>query len=246
MYSPPLHRTLISTTRILCSDKLATIACWHCKIQSIITAGMGVQSAYYGQMKSVEKVCKSLEMSRGGAQKRHVGGWQLAMRRREAAVRGQKPHSRANLRVFRCVAVKSRVWQLATWARALFHRGQVFAARHLILWSIVNNPPSRACCSTHPSLQARRKTLGQIWQQFWQWARGLAESTCSLHRGGSHNLPRMKDASICKLHVALWLHAAYVCIYIYICIHTYTHIYIYMYMYIYIYMYVYIYINMYI
>jgi len=42
--------------------------------------------------------------------------------------------------------------------------GQVFAARHFILCSIDNHPPSRACCSTHQSLQARHETLGQIRQ----------------------------------------------------------------------------------
>jgi len=41
--------------------------------------------------------------------------------------------------------------------------GQAFA-RHLILCSIDTHPPSRACYSTHQSLQARRKTLGKKWQ----------------------------------------------------------------------------------
>jgi len=83
-----------------------------------VKPGMGVESAYYGQIHEVGKSLSKSRNGRGGAQMRRVGGWTLAMRRREVAVQGQEPPGRANLRVFRCKVAKSRVWQLATWARA--------------------------------------------------------------------------------------------------------------------------------
>jgi len=55
--------------------------------------------------------------------------------------------------------------------------GQAFAARHLILCCIDNHPPSRACCSTHQSLQARRKTLGVKWHRILQ----MGSRACRRH-----------------------------------------------------------------
>jgi len=55
--------------------------------------------------------------------------------------------------------------------------GQAFAARHLILCSIDNHPPSRACCSTHQNLQTRRKTLGVKWHRILQ----VGSTACREH-----------------------------------------------------------------
>ena len=171
---------------------------------------MGVELAYYGQIHVVEKTLSKSQNGRGAAQKRCIGGWKLAMRRREAAVRGQEPPGTANLRVFRCVAAKSRVWQLATWAHALFpalHKARPAEGRPL--------PPDTRFFAPSitipiPGLAAARtkvcRPVAKRWDKygntFCQWARGLFESNSSLHRGGSRKLTRQKVASICKSHVA--------------------------------------------
>eukprot|EP00277_Geminigera_cryophila_P044144 CAMPEP_0173064640 /NCGR_PEP_ID=MMETSP1102-20130122/5118_1 /TAXON_ID=49646 /ORGANISM="Geminigera sp., Strain Caron Lab Isolate" /LENGTH=66 /DNA_ID=CAMNT_0013931709 /DNA_START=196 /DNA_END=392 /DNA_ORIENTATION=- len=62
--------------------------------------------------------------------------------------------------------------------------GQVFAARHLILLSTDNHPPSRACCSTHQSLQARRKTLGTGGSLWRSWAMADSESSSTAMAAG--------------------------------------------------------------